>query len=330
MSLQKYTVPLLAAAARIVRNTNLRKRGVRLKYGYVPRGMYSKPFIEDFSEKLLSMTKGEAEGFIEIDAVNSFTVGNFEKDEGAVLSDTANMLDPTSKFKDSWFGVYLVFDDECGRGRRFFLKEPKEDPTDPDNFNTRSMVRIPEVDQKLIVWTTEQGRRCYGWREYIREFHFLPTSERTACPVIDLRGQGRWTPRIDRKTNKQHALFKDHQGRKWKKVEGDYATLAACTDTTQTDMELLGSIRAFVGLPEPALYEYVKPWHEITIQGIVLARHFGPREGGFWAIVYFNGTKFERTNPATGEKETVSTWKSTDLQQVFDKMFRNLEIESLA
>ncbi|NUM41825.1 MAG: hypothetical protein HUU45_09375, partial [Leptospiraceae bacterium] len=60
---------------RVEKNIDLKEeRGTILEYKNIPKGMYAKPFIIPFHDYLMEMSDGK----IDIDAVNTYTVGNYE------------------------------------------------------------------------------------------------------------------------------------------------------------------------------------------------------------------------------------------------------------
>jgi len=285
----------MADLIRMVQNVDLAERGIDLHFGYVPPGLYSAPFVIDFSRYLYRLSGGR----IDIAIINAYTVGNFEKDSIRSIESVSNMLDPTSKYKDTWFGVFIIEDDSGFRGRRFLLKDAFSGPDDPENLNVDSLIRLPELDQKLIVFNTHQNQRGYTIRDFEDDFFFEPVA-----------GSG-----IKRE------IIIDRAGRRWLKVSSSFRTVAALTDIRITDMRLFSSIRSYIGLPTDEVYRHVEPWHPIVIKGSVLARYFECQAKGFWAVVYYNGSAFQNR-----EGEQVDNWVHTDLKTELEKMFQSLEI----
>ena len=279
---------------RFMKNADLENRGVDITYGYVPEGMYRKPVVIDFSKSLYRISQGR----IDLDIVNTYTVGNYNKN-GKGPSSLSNFLDPGSKFKDTWFGVFIIFNDEGMRAMRYMLKNSDGSLTDPVNLDTDAIISLPALDQRLIVMTTHQGQRNYGLHEFNRDFYFFKT------------GPGGLYRRI----------IKDSKGDEWLMIQGSFATVSALTDITKTRMRRFSSIRGYVGLPDRSVYRAVQPWHNIVLRGTTLTRYFSCDPKGFWAVVYFNGTRYtDRTG------RTRDTWDDTDLKIVLEKMFNSLLI----
>jgi hypothetical protein len=284
-----------ASLVRFFKNEDLEEKGIHLEYASIPKGMYSKPFIINFSKMLYKVSRYR----MNIEAYNSYTVGNEEKVSSPSIDSVSNFLDPYSKFKDSWFGVFIIIDDRASKGRRFFLKEPQGDPADPENFSVNSMIALPEMDQKIILISTHQNHKGYRFRDLEMEFNFgLVKGTEIVEEIITCR-----------------------DGEQWLKVTGSFDTVSALTDTRITDMKSFKSIRSYIGLPNESVYELVDPWHSIVIRGCVLAKYYSCRDTNFWAIVYYNGSSF------TNKKgHLIDTWKDSDLQSLFQKAFEDLEI----
>lgn len=281
---------------RIFLNANLEHRGIRLKFHNIPEGMYKEPFTIPFGSFLDAFSGGK----IKLDAYNTYTVGNYEKDSAGSMRGVTNFIDPTSRFKDTWFGVCIIFDD--ADSRKFMLKDSRGDPCDFNNFRIESVILLPEMDQKIILWSTHQNQSDYSWGDFESEFFFY---------------------------QKKGSLLKtgivaDREKRLWYRISGDYDTIAALTDTSRTKMELFSSIRNYIGLPDERVYREVTPWHRLTIRGRVNVRYFHHEKNGFWAVVYYNGCSFTRRD---GIK--VDTWDTGGLQKVLDTMFETIEIGNI-
>lgn len=270
-----------------IKNVNLKNKGIELRYNNVAKGLYKKPFIIDFGNVLKKMSDGK----VDVQAINSFTVGDNERS-----SKYTNMLDPLSKFKDSWFGVYFIIDDEEKKGRKFMLKDPKGDPASLENISDDAMLMIPSLDQKLIVYYTHQNQKNYKWKDFDKEFYF---------DVFE----------------KKYEKIKDKENREWKKLTGFSNTIAALTDIEKTKMRIISSIRVYVGLPNAEIYNFVDPWHKITIKGCVLSRYFSCSKIKFWAILYYNGSAFKNN-----KGEMIDNWENTDIKSVFEKMIDEITI----
>ena len=284
-----------ADITRLFRNADLEETGIRVRFGTVARGLYREPFIIRFDRMLYNISNGE----VLVPAFNLYTVGNFDKTAPGADPALSNFLDPDSKFKDSWFGVYIIIDDDIGMGRRFLLKNPHGDPDDLSNLNERSLLLLPGLDQKIIVWSTHQNQEDYTRDDLDREFRFSQ-KEGTAL-----------------ETN----TIADRRGMLWYSITGDFETIAALTDVRRTGMRLFSSIRNYIGLPADAVYERVDPWHPVLIRGRVLARYFRCSDVFFWAVVYYNGSAY---TDRSGRR--LDTWHDTDLRQVYEEMFQSMEI----
>ncbi len=285
-----------ADLARFVRNVNLEKLGVHVRLAGVPAGIYEKPFMIKFD----SMLSDISDGVVMIRAYNVYTVGSYEKVADPCIQNVTNFIDPTSKFKDAWFGVYIILDDEKGLGRRFMLADPGGDPADLANLNDRSLLMLPELDQKIILWSSHQNQDGYTWEKFSADFRFT---------------------RREGSELKIETIF-DRRGRSWRRLTGDFDTRSALTDTALTDMKLFSSIRNYVGLPTEEVYKQVDPWHPIVITGSIAARYFACSGAPFWAVAYYNGSAY-----TTKQGKQISTWSQTDVRLVLEKMFDDLEID---
>lgn len=285
-----------ADLVRLFRNVNLEKKGIHVRLAYVPRGLYEKPFIIKFDNLLHTIS----DGTVTVNAFNVYTVGNYDKVPPGDDPSVTNFLDPTSPFKDAWFGVYIIVDDELSAGRRFILGNPHGMPGDPDNLNDNALLLLPALDQKIIVWSTRESQKGYTWEQFNSEFHFTVQkgTRVTADNIIDRRG------------------------RTWRKLTGSFDTIAALTDIDKTRMGRFSSIRAYVGLPEPSVYNIVPPWHSVIIRGSIAARYFPCTETPFWAVVYYNGSAF-----ITKSGAEVDYWETGKLRGLLEKMFNGLEID---
>jgi hypothetical protein len=285
-----------ADIARLVRNVNLEKLGVHLKLNDVPGGMYEKPFMIKFD----TMLRDISEGAVMVKAYNIYTVGNHDKVAAPSIKEASNFLDPTSKFKDAWFGVYIILDDGVGTGRRFMLRDRNGRPDDLANLNDRSLLLLPELDQKIISWSSHQNQAGYGWENFLADFHFAPRAGTTLAVET----------------------ITDRKGRTWRRLTGQFDTTAALTDTRLTDMQLFSSIRNYTGLPTQEVYKQVEPWHPIIITGSIAARYFACAGTPFWAVAYYNGSAF-----TTKQGKNVNTWEQTDLRKLMETMFERLDVD---
>jgi hypothetical protein len=285
-----------ADVARQFKNADLEGSGIQVRFKDVPRGMYDRPFIIRFDRMLYNISNGG----IQVMAYNIYTVGNFDKIAPGADPAVSNFLDPASKFKDAWFGMYIILDDDYGMGRRFILMNPHGEPDDLSNLNDHSLLMLPELDQKIIVWSTHQGQQDYSLEDLDREFYFNKKKGTTLTKETVTDGRG-W---------------------RWRAITGDFETIAALTDVRKTGMQLFSSIRNYIGLPVSAVYERVEPWHPVLIRGRLLARYFRCEGAFFWAVAYYNGSAF---TDRAGRK--TDSWKDTDLRTIQDAMFRNIEID---
>lgn len=269
------------------KNIDLEKEyGISLKYNNVPKGMRQTPLIIDFGDLLREMSNGE----VGVDAINTYIMGDYENLE------YSNLINPNSKFKDSWFGVYLIFDDAEGRGRKFMLGSESARPDQAELIRPDALVAVPMLDQKLITYSTHQNQVDYTYEDHDQNFYFKT--------IVQNDG-----------------VLMDSFQNKWRYVEGEFSTTAALTDTNKTNMELFSSIRAVAGLPTTEVHSLVDPWHEIIIKGKVISKYFQGSKSSFWAIVYFNGSAFY-----TKDGHFVDNWADTDIKAQFESMFKTLEI----
>jgi hypothetical protein len=287
-----------ADLVRILEGYDLRRhRAINLNFGFIPKGLYQKPFVIDFSKFLKDMSKGA----IDLDAVNAYTVGDYAHidDNLRRSSRYSNFLDPRCRFKDSWFGVYFIFDDAQGRGRRFVLQDPNGPPDDFGNMKPDALSMVPSMDQKLIVFSTHDGQKGYSMEQFEREFYFRlkPGTEMTAEPVVD------------------------GVGRSWVKVSATYESISALTDTRKTNMGMLSSLRCYIGLPTDDVYALVDPWHAFDLPGCVMVRYFARATNSFWAMAYYNGSTFVRKDGFHFDP-----WRQTDLRSLMEQMFLRLEL----
>ncbi|MBE7411087.1 MAG: hypothetical protein HS129_03325 [Leptospiraceae bacterium] len=269
------------------------ERGTILEYKNIPKGMYAKPFIIPFHDYLMEMSDGK----IDIDAVNTYTVGNYENVKGCPLTiKYSHMISPNCKFVNSWWGIYLIYDDPAGKGANFILKNPKGQKDALDNLKIESIQTVPMLDQKLITWSSHENQKDYPWEVFQKDFIFKQKGEFQEADISDLKL------------------------RKWKKIYGEFETNSALTDTKKTDMHYTTSIRAYIGLPDESVYKYVEPWYPFVLKGEVVTRYFSCKKNSFWAIVYYNGSEF-----INKEGKKIDTWR--DVQSEFQKSFYSLKLD---
>jgi len=277
-------------------NYDLRQeRGITLSYRYTTPGLYRKPFIINFRDYLKKMSDGR----LDLDSVNTYTSGNYEPTGDCKLKvDYSNFLDPECRFVNAWFGAYLIFDDASDDAKKFMLKDPSASPEDPANFNLDSIAMIPEMDQKLIVWSTHEAQAGYTWEQFEKDFFF------------------------NRKTDIVTGNFRDRQNRSWMKLTGEFETIAALTDTSKTQMGLTDSLRAYIGLPTADVYRVVDPWYTFRLKGSLAVSYYKCTRQNFWAIVYYNGAAFR-----TKDGRQIDTLGSTDIEREFLKMIDSLHLQ---
>ncbi|TGK39208.1 hypothetical protein EHQ12_00685 [Leptospira gomenensis] len=294
MFLIGYCTVLVPKLLRMEKNIDLKKeKGTVLEYKNIPKGMYTKPFIIPFSEYLSEMSDGK----VDVDAVNSYTVGGYSPVPGCKKTlKYSHMLDPKCRLVNSWWGVYLIYDDSAGKGAAFMLQNPSGSKSDLNNLNRESIQTVPMLDQKLITWSSHEGQKDYTWKDFENEFVFQRIGELESSD------------------------FRDLQKREWLRLSGNFKTLAALTDTKKTDMHYLSSIRAYVGLPDEEVYKQVDPWYSFTLKGEVLTRYFPCGKNPFWAIVYYNGSKLN-----TKDGTAVDTWP--EIEGEFRKSLLSLKLE---
>ncbi len=280
-----------------------KKRGILLEYSYVTPGMYKQPFIIDFGKYIKSISNDT----VDLDSVNSYSVGNYDSTKsktkigdckGGNNQKYSNFLDPDCRYTNSWYGVYFIFNDEEGRGKKFMLKDPKGNPADFNNLNEDSIKQIPALDQKLISWSTHEKQENYYWEDFEKEFHFKQMGDIKRTEV------------------------KDKKERPWLKLTGIFETVAAFTDINLTQMSSLNSIKAMVGIPTKDLYEKVKPWYPLKIVGTTYSRYVQCGTNSFWAIAYYNGSDFTFNSGAK-----VNYSEITDIELEFKKMFESMKLE---
>lgn len=277
------------------------KKGILLEYSYVTPGMYKKPFIIEFGKYIQTISNGK----VDLESVNSYTVGNYDSVKAkAKIGDCkggqkySNFLDPDCKLVNSWYGVYFIFDDPQGKAKNFMLSDPSANPGDLNNLKEDSIKMIPELDQKLITWSTHEKQEKYYWEDFDKDFYFKQLGEIKKSEV------------------------KDKKDRKWLKMTGNFETISAFTDVKQTKMSSFNSIKAMVGVPTTELYDKVVPWYAFQIVGTTYTRYVNCGTNSFWAIVYYNGSELQSNN---GLKVNYSN--TTDIENEFKKMFDSMKLE---
>ena len=54
-------------------------KGITLEYGYIAQGLRQSPFILPFSHSISKFSRGA----LDLDVINTYTVGSYEKDKGS-------------------------------------------------------------------------------------------------------------------------------------------------------------------------------------------------------------------------------------------------------
>ncbi|ERP31678.1 hypothetical protein [Chitinivibrio alkaliphilus] len=129
------------------RGISLRDWNIYMAYPELSSGLYQEPFLIDFRELFRVFGKRELE------ILNTYTVGQYLR-RGRHWQ--GSFYFPQSLYKDSWFGVFFVFDDEKHRGRDFMLLDPYGDPRNPENISPNALEELPRVDQRCIYFSSRQ------------------------------------------------------------------------------------------------------------------------------------------------------------------------------
>lgn len=278
---------------RVVEGYDLSKKGIDLRFTFVPRGLFQKPYKIEFGSYIKDFSNGK----IDIEAVNTYVLGDFRKLKNCTpeLKNISNILDPFCKFKDVWFGAYIIFDDPEGKGKKFILKNAAGDPADCGNFNPESLTTVASLDQKIITWSSHQNEKGYTREVHDSMFHF------------DLSGE---------LTNRN--FF--HMNQEWLETSGSFNTSCIVTDRSKTDLRLFSSIRGICGLPDNHLYSHIKPWHEIIFHGILRTSYFSSENGSFWIMVYFGASEYKLNNGTV-----VCNWTDAIIDE-FNCMFSGIKL----
>ncbi|MFH1807444.1 MAG: hypothetical protein ABIJ09_01770 [Pseudomonadota bacterium] len=291
---------ITASLAHLIQREDLRRHNIELGFASPPTGLQRRPYIIPFGEYLSQMSQGQ----VDIECYNAYTVGDYSNDESLHRSLCySNFVEPRSRFKDCWVGCYFILDDAAGKGRHFAMLDPAGDPSDLGNINPTSLRLLPELDQKLITFSTHDGQPGYqDLQRFEQEFYF----------------------RLKPGTHMHLDHVPDAEGRTWTRVTATYETLAAVTDTHLTHMSLFTSLRTYIGLPTRTVYRWVPPWHPVDLRGRAWVRYFaGVHKPGFWAVVYGNGSLFTRLDGVA-----VNTWHGP-LRDEVDQMFLDMRIRAL-
>ncbi|MCP4134565.1 MAG: hypothetical protein GY754_26565 [bacterium] len=300
LDLRCFFVPSYSRAipnlVRLKECVSLERYGIRMKFNNIPRGLCRVPYTIPFGEFLHELSLGE----VDIEAVNSYVLGDYRKNPESLpeLKGVANILDPTSKFKDTWFGTYIIFDDPAGKGRKFMLIDPAGSPGDPANFNTGSMVKISDLDQKLITWSSHENHSGYIEETHNKEFYYR---QREKLRVETVPGPG---------------------GDSWLRIAGSFDTTSIIPDLEKTNMRLFSSSRGICGLPNDAVFELVEPWNKIIIHGEAAAKYFERDNIKFWALCYYCASEYDLKNG-----KHVNNWEETNVKSLLRNMFNSMTIE---
>ncbi len=226
----------------------------------ISKGMYKKPFKIEFGTLLNEFSNNK----VDIEAINTYTLGNFNKLSGCnkKMKWVSNIIDPTSKFKDSWFGCYIIFDDENNKGKKYVLKNPDKATNSLTNIKTSSMLSLTELDQKIVTWSSHDGHKGYTMEMHDKSFVFKQKGDIKTFTI------------------------NDSSDREWLKIDGSFKTTSIIPDLNLTDLRLTKSNRSYAGLPNKNVFNFVDPWHDIIFHGSNICRYFKGKEVNFWANVY--------------------------------------------
>ncbi len=266
-------------------------RSVKVHYSYLNPGLNRKPFIIEFGDLLKIF------GGIDADAINTYTVGQPVKRNGKWKSEFYNT---ESMLKESWFGAYVIFDDENGLGRNLMLNNPKGSVSDIENISGKAMKKLIETDQKVVFWLSHDGDSSYTFESLEKEFYFTQVG------------------------NEEDTVETDSKGREWKAISAQFASLSATTDPEKAGMRLLKSFRGYCGLPSKEDAARVSPWGKTEIQVQLYCQYVKGKSGkGFWVSTYSCGQKFKLKDGTE-----VNTY-TEELQQLHKTMFREMDIDAL-
>lgn len=270
---------------RAAKGTDPLKEFVSVKYPYLNCELYKKPFIIDFSDYLKKF------GNIDVEAINSYTVGMPVKKEGTWC---CGFYNPLSDFKESWFGAYIVFDDDAGKGKKFMLNDPAGSPEKLDNISTKAMAALTETDQRLVFFSSHNNNA----EPLKRDFVFTP--------------------------GKEKGTTVEKEGASWKSLEVSFATKSVMPDFKTAPMGLFSTIRGYCAIPDPETVPELTPWHDTTMHGQFYSRYVKGKQGrSFWIVVYCCGTEF-----SLKDGSEINTW-TPKLQELYRQMFMELKIEAL-
>lgn len=284
----------------LFQHADLGQSNISLSFADAPRGMYQRPFrIDKFGDMLSDVSQGA----IDVEAYNVYSLGDCFPEYGLWPKCYSSFLDPKSRYKDLWAGVYFIVDDAPGKGRRFMLQDPEHgDPQDWAQFKPGSLRSLPEADQKMIFWQSHDGQTPkYTRADLERDFYF----------------------RLKAGTHVEHSFVADAWARTWLRLSATYETRAALTDIQQTKMGLTTTLRAYTNLPNAEVYALVEPWHPVELGGYVWTRYFASQHGqSFWAVFYVNGSAFRRKDGVW-----VDTWTQGPLRHEMKRMFWDTDID---
>ncbi len=270
---------------RAAKGTDPEKEFVSIKYPYLNCELYRKPFIIDFSGYLKQF------GNIDVDAINSYTVGQPVKKDGLW---TCGFYNPMSEFKEAWFGAYVVFDDDKGRGRKFMLDNADGTPDELDNISTKAMSKLTETDQRLVFYSSHNNNS-----KPLKEGFFFTPGEESVTTV-------------------------EKDGISWKSLQVSFETKSTTPNFKTAPMGLFSTIRGYCAIPDKETVPNLTPWHDTTMHGQFYSRYVKGEHGrSFWIVVYSCGTEFKLTDGTM-----INTW-TPKLKELFHQMFMELKIEAL-
>ena len=294
---------IMGRLVHLFQHADLGANNISMAFAWPPRGLYSRPFrIDKFGDMLREASQDDPEGPVDIDAYNTYVLGDCLPEYGFWPKCYSSFLDPKSRYKDLWAGCYFVLDDAAGKGRRFFMQDPEQgDPADWAQIKPDAVKRLPQVDQKMIFMQSHDGQKpAYTREDLARDFYF----------------------RLKPGTHVEHQFVNDSLGQQWIRLSATYQTRAALTDTSKTKMCLATTLRAYTNLPGKEVYDLVEAWHEVELGGHIWLRYFASEYGqSFWAVFYVNGSAFTRLDGVQ-----VDNWNNGPLQSEMLRLFDETEI----
>lgn len=294
---------ILGRFVHLFQHADLSASNISMAFASPPKGLYRRPFrIDKFGKMLRDASQDDLQGPIDVEAYNTYTLGDCLPEYGFWPKCYSSFLDPKSRYKDLWAGCYFIIDDTQGKGRRFLMHDPEHgDPRDWSQLKSEAIKRLPQTDQKMIFMQSHDGQQpAYTRDDLARDFYF----------------------RLKPGTHVEHNFVHDSLGQQWVRLSATYETRAALTDTSKTKMGLATTLRAYTNLPDKKVYELVEPWHRVELGGHLWVRYFASEYGqSFWAVFYVNGSAFTRRDGLR-----VDTWNNGPLQSEMLRLFDETEI----